>query len=180
MINHRTQLLRSITPLVLLFQLVATVRADPPPAVEVTGTVAKPAKWSADSLRKQFAAEIKPIEYSSRGQKHKASCVALSSVLHQAGADAQMKMAPGVAPAMKNHALRFAVVVTSVDGYTACFSLAELLPDLGNTAAWIALDTDDKPLPEGEGHVRLIVPSDKKPARSVRDISSINVVDVSK
>ena len=153
---------------------------NPPMSVEVKGAVEKPAKWTAESLRKQFAAEIKPIEYTSRGQKHSAQCLALSSVLHEAGADAQMKMGPDVAPAMKNHALRLAVIVSSVDGYTATFSLAELLPDIGNTAAWIAFDLDGKMLPEGADHVRLIVASDKKPARNVRDVQTINVVDVSK
>jgi hypothetical protein len=159
---------------------VVSLAADSPPSIEVKGAVEKAGKWTAASLRKQFAAEIKPIEYTSRGQKHSASCIALSSILHEAGADAQMKMGPDVSPAMKNHALRLAVVVTSFDGYTACFSLAELLPDFGNTTAYVALDSDGKPFPEGEGHLRVIVPSDKKPARSVRDVQAINVVDVSK
>jgi hypothetical protein len=166
----------------LLFLLICGMRAfgAVDTQIEVAGAVEKPAKWTADTLRKQFAAEIKTIEYTSRGQKHSASCVVLSSILHEAGADAQMKMGPDVPPTMKNHALRLAVVVSSFDGYTACFSLAELLPDFGNTTALIALDSDGKPLPEGEGHVRLLVPSDKKPARSVRDVQTINVVDVSK
>jgi hypothetical protein len=149
-------------------------------SVEVKGAIEKPAKWMADSLRKQFASEIKTIDYTSRGQPHKATCIPLYAVLHEAGADAQMKMGPDVSPAMKNQALRLAVVVTSIDGYTATFSLAELLPDMGNTAAYIAFDLDGKPFQEGDGHLRVIVTTDKKPARSVRDIQSINVVDVSK
>ena len=154
----------------------ASVRAD----IEVNGAVDKPAKWTAASLRTQFAGEVKIIQYTNRGEKHSASCIALSSILHQAGADSQMKMGPGVPPAEKNKSLRLAIVVSSFDGYTASFSLAELLPDLGNTSAWLALDSDGKSLPEGDGHVRLIVPSDKKPARSVRDVAVINVVDASK
>jgi hypothetical protein len=165
--------------LVLLAGIVPAIAADAG-LIEVKGAVEKPAKWTADSLRKQFASEVKTIDYTSRGQPHKATCIPLYTVLHEAGADAQMKMGPDVAPAMKNHALRLAVVVTSVDGYTAAFSLAELLPDMGTTAAWIAFDLDGKRFQEGEGHLRVIVPTDKKPARSVRDIQSINVVDVSK
>jgi len=164
--------------LLLTFAMNASGAADT--QIDVKGAVEKPAKWTAASLHKQFAAEIKSIEFTSRGQKHTASCIALSSILHAAGADTQMKMGPEVSPAMKNHALRLAVVVSSYDGYTACFSLAELMPDFGNTVAWVALDSDGKPFSEGDGHVRVIVPTDKKPARSVRDVQTIEVVDVSK
>jgi hypothetical protein len=177
---RRTESITTVAILLLVAISSGTAANQSLPSIEVKGAIEKPTKWTADSLRKHFTAEIKPIEYTSRGEKHTASCIALYSILHEAGAEAQMKMGPNVPPATKNHALRLAVVVSSFDGYTACFSLAELMPDFGNTTAWVALDSDGKPFPEGDGHVRVIVPTDKKPARSVRDVASINVVDVSK
>lgn len=86
-------------------------------------------------------------------------------------------MDPAADPKDKNFPLRLVVVVTGRDGYVAAFSLAELLTDVGNTDAWLALDLDGKPLPQAHGPAKLIVPADQKPARWVRGIGTIWILD---
>jgi Oxidoreductase molybdopterin binding domain len=103
--------------------------------------------------------------------------VALLSVLQDAGIDTVLKMDPKIDPKIKNYNLRLVVVIHGTDGYTTTFSLAELLPDIGNREAWLALDEDGQALSAKEGPVKLIVPSDAKPGRWVRALDSITVLD---
>jgi len=91
-----------------------------------------------------------------------------------------VKVSPGRDPGKKNKPIRLAVVVTGRDGYTATFSLAELLPEVGGRRVWLALDANDKTFAEGEGHLRVISPEDRNPSRWVRDVGSIQVVDAAK
>ena len=152
------------------------------PAVmlRVMGGVGKPVEWSAQQVREQFAKEIQTVSYSSRGQKVESRCVSLIALLKAAGAEVDLKMGAGMEPGKKNHAIRLAVVVVSWDGYTATFSMAELLPEVGGRKVWVALDADGKPFEEGEGHIRVISPEDKNLSRWVRDVGMVKVVDVSK
>jgi hypothetical protein len=116
----------------------------------------------------------------SRGQKTESKCVSLYNVLKAAGAEVDLNMSPGTASSRKNHALRFAVVVVGRDGYTAVFSLAEIVPEVGGRQVWLALDASGKPFAEGEGHMRVISPDDKNLSRWVRDVGTIQIVDASK
>ena len=120
------------------------------------------------------------MTYTSRGNKVESHCVALYAVLKAAGVEVDLKMSPGTEAGKKNHPLRFAVVVVGRDGYTAAFSLAELLPEVGGRQVYLALDADGKPFAEGEGHMRVISPDDKNLSRWVRDAGTIQVVDASK
>jgi hypothetical protein len=152
----------------------------PAPMLRVIGSVEKPQEWSAQQVREQFAKDVRAVSYMSRGQKVESKCVPMYALLKAAGAEVDLKMGAGTEPGKKNHALRLAVVVVSRDGYTAVFSLAELLPEVGARQVWLALDADGKPFSEGEGHMRLISPDDKNLSRWVRDVTTIQVVDASK
>jgi hypothetical protein len=57
------------------------------------------------------------------------------------------------------------------------FSLAELLPAIGNRSAWLALDIDGEELRARDGPVKLIVPQDSKPGRWVHEIATITILD---
>ena len=60
---------------------------------------------------------------------------------------------------------------------SATFSAAELLPDIGNHAAWLEIDEDGKPLSETNAPMSLLVPDDIKPARWVHGVGTITVLD---
>jgi DMSO/TMAO reductase YedYZ molybdopterin-dependent catalytic subunit len=149
------------------------------PVVHVGGDVPKPGDWSAAQVRKELESEVKPLQYAGHGQQHESNCVPLISLLKAAGVATELKMGPGAAgPKTKHQELRLIVVVQGSDGYTVCFSLAEMMSDVGNRPVWLALDLDGKPLPiPGEGPMKLIVPDDKKPARAVHSIQTITVVN---
>jgi hypothetical protein len=167
----------TVSFLALLFcgLLHSTTFADD--GLKVTGTDGTSHNWTAARLKDDLAAEVKAVEYTSRGQKHTAHGVALLAVLKAAGIPAVLKMDPQVDPKLKNLNLRLAVVIRGGDGYTATFSLAELLPDIGGREAWLAFDEDGKPLPNRDGASKLIVPADQKLGRWVRNVTVITVVD---
>lgn len=160
-------------------QQAAPVRETPAVMIRVTGAVEKPAEWTAQQVREQFAKDIQTVTYTSRGKKVESRCVSLYAMLKAAGADVELKMG-ATEPGRKNHALRLAVVVVSRDGYTVTFSMAELLAEVGGRQVWMALDADGKPFAEGDGHMRVISPEDKNLSRWVRDVEMVRVVDASK
>ncbi len=67
--------------------------------------------------------------------------------------------------------LRQIFSVTGRDGYRIVFSVGEIAPDFGSRAMMIATAADGKPL----AGPRLIVPGDRRGARSVRDVVKIEV-----
>jgi DMSO/TMAO reductase YedYZ molybdopterin-dependent catalytic subunit len=65
-------------------------------------------------------------------------------------------------------------VVTGRDHYSVAFSLGEISPEFGGRRIMIAERVDGEPLPPGNG-LRLVVPGDKRGARSVRDVVAIEI-----
>jgi len=166
--------------IVISLAILATARgAEPPSEVpfKVSGAVTQPSEWTVTRVKAEFASQIKPVDYSSHGQKHTAQCIPLLTLLTHSGVATESKKDPAADPRTKNLPLRLAVVVRAGDGYAATLSLAELLPDVGNKEAWLALDMDGKPLSERDGPVKLIVPSDGKPGRWVHGVTEIVVLD---
>jgi hypothetical protein len=146
-------------------------------SVHIGGAGIPATDWTVDQLQKQFAAEITPVAYSGHGQKHVYRCIALISLLKAAGVPADLKMDSKADPKMKSYSLRFVAVVHGRDGYVVAFSLAELLPDIGNRHVWIALDEDGQPISDQDGPIRLLSPDDQKPARGVHQLAEITIVD---
>lgn len=77
---------------------------------------------------------------------------------------------------LKGKALASYLLATARDSYRVTFALAELDPVIGNGNIIVADKRDGKPLSEHEGPLRLIAPSDKKPARCVRMLDQLQVV----
>lgn len=81
---------------------------------------------------------------------------------------------------LRGKALSSYVLATGRDGYAAVFSLTEFDSAFQDSGIIIADKRDGKPLDEKEGPLRFIVPHDKKPARSVRMLDRIDVVQLRK
>ena len=81
---------------------------------------------------------------------------------------------PALNPRVKNDRVRFLVLARGWDGYAATFSLAELLPEFGHAAAWLAGTGWKLPPPEA-GPVELLVPGDVKAACWVHGIAAVTV-----
>lgn len=79
-------------------------------------------------------------------------------------------------PAQRNDQLRKSVVVAASDCYESTLALGELLPQFGAEPVLLAYaDGDGRPLGDGEGMARLIVPGDKAGGRSVFNVRRIAV-----
>ncbi|WP_049620944.1 hypothetical protein [Frateuria defendens] len=83
--------------------------------------------------------------------------------------------AAGVEPveSLRGKHLGATVAVSAADGYRVVFSLAELDPTLGNKQVFLVDRENGQALPSGDGPWRLVVPSDRRPARWVRQVVSM-------
>lgn len=72
------------------------------------------------------------------------------------------------------------VAARASDGYEAVFALADFDSTLAETHIIIADRRDGKPLAKNEGPLRVVVPQDKRPARSVRLLRELDVVQLKK
>jgi hypothetical protein len=94
--------------------------------------------------------------------------VSLEEILQRAGA-------PG-GEQLRGHGMTTIVRVTAADHYQVVFSLAELDPMLGNKQVILADKQDGHPL-AGDGPYRIVVPGDKRPARWIRNVTTIEVAN---
>ena len=76
---------------------------------------------------------------------------------------------------LRGDEMRDYVEVTGTDGYSAVFALAELDPAFQDNKVLVAISSAGKPLGEKVGPVRVVAPQDKRPARSVRMVTTIAV-----
>jgi hypothetical protein len=153
--------------------------ASTPSSFHVAGFGINPSDWTVDKIQTQLADQIKPIQYTSHGAKHTFDCIPLIALLQAAGVPADFVMKSGVDPKLKNPQLRQVIIVSGRDGYAVVFSMAEVLPMVGDRPIWVALDEDGQPLNDNDEPVRLIVPDDKMPARGVHQVASIDIVQLS-
>ena len=102
------------------------------------------------------------------GSKHDYDAIRLVDVLTQA------KLPLG--KALRGKPVGWSVLAEAKDDYKASFALAEIDPDIGDRAVWIAACRDGKALPDDEGPLRLLVPDDKRPARAVRQLLRLRIV----
>jgi hypothetical protein len=70
------------------------------------------------------------------------------------------------------------VRATASDGFQAVFSCAELAESMGPTRAYVLFEIDGKPIPPEAGPLKLVVPTDKEPSRSVRQLVRLDVIDL--
>jgi len=74
--------------------------------------------------------------------------------------------------------MTLSVVATASDGYRAVFALAEFDPGFTDQVILLADKRDGKSLSAREGPLRIIVPSEKRHARWVREVSSLTVRNI--
>jgi hypothetical protein len=88
--------------------------------------------------------------------------------------------ATGIQLGDKLHGPRMAEVLLAeaADGYKVVFALAELDPAFATRAIILADKRDGKPLSATEGPFRIVVPGDKRPARWIRQLTTLRVVAV--
>lgn len=163
-----TLMLRLIVPLCCIVGTPQARAAAPSPqaAVVVGGAVTTPLHLDAAALRKlprhSFAA-------TDHGRRSVWQGVALADVLREAGAP--------LGDALRGRNLALYVRVSAADGYRAVYSLAELDPAMHDGDVILADGRDGRALDDKEGPFRIIARDDKRPARWVRQVTAIDLVE---
>jgi DMSO/TMAO reductase YedYZ molybdopterin-dependent catalytic subunit len=132
----------------------------------VAGDVSKPLSLSADDLRHLPRTTVTVTNEHQGDSKEVYEGVLLSVLLKQAGA-----------PQLKGPAMAAYALAEGADGYRVSFSLAELDPGFQDSQVLVADSMNGEPLGDKVGPLRLIVPQDKRPARWVRMLRSIKVIN---
>lgn len=79
---------------------------------------------------------------------------------------------------MSGKRLAFCLLVEAADGYRVVIAVPEIDPAFTNKQILLAFLRDGKPLDEKEGPYRIVIPDEKRMARSVRQVTTLKIVDV--
>lgn len=132
----------------------------------ITGDVATPLQLTLADLAGMAREKISVDQGDGKAVVYEG--VLLSEVLKKAGVP--------TGGGMRGKALASYLLAEAADDYQVAFSLPELDPEVGSTRVLIADKSDTKPLPDSQGPLRLVVPTDRVGARSVRKLVKIEVV----
>lgn len=146
--------------------------AAPSGKLTITGDIPTPLSLSLDDLKHQPRTTLKIASEHQLNNEDVFEGVALADVLKQAGAPQGSKI--------KGAALATYLVAEGADGYRVVFSIAEVDSDFPDSGIIVADTMNGAPLAATAGLLRLVVPRDKRAARSVRMLQSIKIVSVPK
>ena len=167
----RSSTRRSLAVLVVLSLFgERTLRAQQAPAsISIIGAVPHALTLSAADLAAMPRATVTTTN---NGIATTYEGVWLAEVLKKAGAP--------LGAGMRGPALSSYVVASASDGYKVVFSLGEVDPDMTDEQFLLADKADGRPLFGENGSFRLVVPKDKRGARSIRMLTSLNIVQLPK
>jgi DMSO/TMAO reductase YedYZ molybdopterin-dependent catalytic subunit len=147
------------------FSIASLAFSQQPPSVSVTGAVKQPMTLTASDLaampRAKAVTDNNGIQTTYEG-------VLLSDVLKKAGV--------ALGAGLRGPALAGYVLASASDGYQVVFSIGELDPEMTDGQYLLADTANGKPLFGENGAFRLVIPTDKRGARSVRLLTKIEVV----
>lgn len=138
--------------------------------VNVAGSVAKPYKINAAAMAAMKKVDVTVKDHD--GKDHHYSGVSLYEIITKAEA------LPG--NLLKGKTMAKYVLVTAADNYQVVLAFPEFDPAFTDRVIVLADKEDGKALAANLGPYRLIVPGDKKLARSVMRVTSIEVLDARK
>jgi hypothetical protein len=95
------------------------------------------------------------------------NCVLLSDVL--------AKVTVPAGDAFLNTASSYYMLAEALDGNRAVFAWAELDPTFMDKSIYVVTRRDGKPLSEKDGPIQLLVPSDKRNARQIRQVTALKI-----
>ena len=163
---------RTIIPLILALLMCAqaVVCAQPAPsiALQVTGDVSNHLDLSIPDVATFHRQTISVTD--DKGTQAKYEGAAVAEILEKAGAP--------LGKALKGPNLAVCLVARAPDGYHVLFSLAEFDPAFSDRVILLADHRDGKPLDNREGPLRIIVPRDKRHARWIRGVTTLEVLRV--
>ncbi|OKS86796.1 molybdopterin-dependent oxidoreductase [Mucilaginibacter polytrichastri] len=138
--------------------------------VAIGGDVTQPYKINAATFAgmKQATAKVTAND----GREHTYSGVSLYEILTQADAIPNKQL--------RGKSLTKYVLISAADGYQVVIALPEIDPAFTDKVIILANKEDGEDLAPNFGPYRLIVPGDKKPARSAMRVVAIDVLTAKK
>lgn len=125
-------------------------------ALKVSGEVKKPLALSVADIAKMKRISVSMKDRDGKDQRY--TGVAMQDILGLAGVSTGRDL--------RGENLSKFLLVKCADGYEVLFSLAEMDSSFTDRTVILADEWEGKPLPDGKGPFRLVVPGEKKPARS--------------
>jgi DMSO/TMAO reductase YedYZ molybdopterin-dependent catalytic subunit len=150
--------IRSLVLALLLLCVPALAHAVPPRILSITASMLE----GLPRVEATSRAHDKPAHYSG---------VSLQSLLHS-----RFYAASG--DRLRGGWLAACVRATGADGYQVVFTLAELDDAFGGLQVLVADQQEGKALPAEDGPLRLVVPSDKRGARSLRQLVRLEILEL--
>jgi DMSO/TMAO reductase YedYZ molybdopterin-dependent catalytic subunit len=138
--------------------------------LKVTGEVRTPLSLSPDELKAMPRKRVEVKDEDGRTVAYDG--VLVGEILKRAGAK--------LGSDMRGNAVATYVVASANDGYQVLFSLAELDPAFTGSEVIVADTSDGKPLFAYQGPLRIVAPRDTRPARSIRMLERLEVVQLKK
>jgi len=138
-------------------------------SIAVTGAVSTPLTLTAADLDSMPRATVTT---NNNGIATTYEGVWLSEILKKAGVP--------LGAALRGPALAGYVLASASDGYQVVFSLGEIDPDMSEGQFLVASKANGKSLFGETGAFRMVVPKDKKGARSIRMLTTLTVVQLKK
>lgn len=132
--------------------------------ISISGDLVQP--MTLDAARLQ-ALPHQPVPFTGHHGSGTYAAIPLTQLLASAG----LPLKQG----LRGRQLACYLMVTARDGYQVVFSLAELAPAYGGLPVFLADAKDGQALTDFEGPYRVLVPNAPRPARSPRQVSSIEV-----
>jgi len=133
--------------------------------VQITGEVQKPLTLSAADLAAMPRTSVSSND--KQGVAHTYSGVALAEIFRAAGVTTGGQL--------RGKNLAKYLLVSCADGYQVVFSLAELDSDFTDRVVILADQMEGKPLPDGIGPFRIVVPGEKRPARNCFQVKTLSI-----
>jgi DMSO/TMAO reductase YedYZ molybdopterin-dependent catalytic subunit len=158
-------ILWSLLVLLLFAPANAFAQASPAVALHVTGEVPNHLDLTIADIA---AFERQTIHVTDeKGIQAEYSGVPLAEILRKAGAP--------LGKEMRGPNMAMGLVARAPDGYQVLFALAEFDPAFNDRVILLADRRDTKPLNNHEGPLRIIVPGDKRGARWIRGVTTLEI-----
>lgn len=149
----------------LILALALVTLSSQAQTITISGEVTKPLTLQAADLKAMPHTSVTAKDRD--GKEHTYSGIPLADLLKQAGAT--------IGPELRGENLTKFVIVKAADGYEVLFALPELDPEYATRTIVLADSVDGGALAQGVGPYRMVVPGEKKPARWIREVRSIEV-----
>ena len=157
-----------ILPVTIIFTIFLNLPANSQNAIVIVGgEVEKPLQLDAGTIKKMNHVKVTSISHSDH-KTHIYSGIPLSDIIRESGA------IPG--NQLRGKYLAKYVLIKGADGYQAVIALPEIDTAFTDEVIILADEEDGKALSPDVGPFQIVVPGDKRPARSVWHVVSITIL----